>query len=117
MDDDYQKCSDACKDCHDLCSREVARLIEANAPSSLGDVEIEALIKCAAMCETAGKALDGRRALAEIICVACATNCEQTAVLLASYPQMADCVSAAKICATSCRAVVTGPGRAKSAVS
>ncbi|WP_395406372.1 hypothetical protein ACHMW6_06835 [Pseudoduganella sp. UC29_106] len=99
MEDDYQKCTDACKVCHDLCNREVARLIESTQPSSLGDVEIEALIKCAAMCETAGKALDGRRSLAEIICVACATNCEQTAALLASHPQMADCVRAARECA------------------
>jgi hypothetical protein len=111
MGSDFQNCIDACKACHNLCTQEVARLIETIEPSSLGNMEIESLIKSAAMCETAGKALHARRSLAEIICVTCAANCEETAALLSPYANMFDCARAARECAISCRAVASGRER------
>lgn len=101
-------CIDACTACHNLCSQEISRLIDANTPISLGEDAIEALIKCAAMCQTASKILRTHNVLAGAICVTCAVTCDQCAALLERYEGMQACVNAAKHCAECCRATSIG---------
>lgn len=98
-------CAQACKACHEVCSREVSRLMDRSVPTVLDDEAIEALIQCAAMCQTATKLLYGNKGFADAIRMTCASNCERCAESLGRYEEMRDCVEAALRCAASCREI------------
>lgn len=98
-------CADACKTCHDVCSTEISRLMDATEPSELDDVAIEALIQCAGLCQTASRILRGHEGFVDAIRLTCAINCERVVKTLEPYEQLRDCVEAARTCAECCRAL------------
>lgn len=101
------ECADACNACHDICSQELLKLMDLTPPRRLDDLAIEALIQCAAICQTASRVLRGQHGFADVIRLTCASKCEECAKLLEPYEQMNDCVEAAFLCAAICRDTCT----------
>lgn len=69
----------------------------------VADDAIEALIQCAAICQTASRLIKNPNGFSDAIRITCIANCERCVTQLSPYSDMRACLEAASKCANYCK--------------
>ena len=104
-DDEMQKCTQLCQECHALCTQTVVHCLKLGGRHAAPD-HIRLLLDCAQICETTAQYLLRGSSLHERMCGLCAEVCRQcgeNCVQVAGDDQMVkQCAEMCRRCAGSC---------------
>ena len=107
LNNQYQKCIDACNDCTQSCLtcattniRPSEQHHHQHGPSEIMDMSkcILLCLDCADMCKLAVSVMSRTSENAKLICLTCAKICDICAVECESHEDMEQCIECGKVC-------------------